>query len=53
MSSAPIILGDGPLGPEATVDRDVMVRMRDGIHIACDVYRPEAPGRYPPKPRPH
>ena len=47
MNSATIVLGDGPLGPGATVDRDVMVRMRDGIHIACDVYRPKAPGKYP------
>jgi uncharacterized protein len=24
-----------------------MVAMRDGVRIACDAYRPEAPGRYP------
>jgi putative CocE/NonD family hydrolase len=29
------------------VDRDVMVRMRDGVRLATDVYRPSAPGRYP------
>ena len=40
-------LGDGDLGPDATVDRNVMVPMRDGLEIACDVYRPAAPGRYP------
>src|ERR1035437_3859981 len=40
-------LGDGPLGDDATVDKDVMVRMGDGVRIACDVYRPKAPGRYP------
>ncbi len=45
--AASVILGDGPLGDDATVDRDVMVRMRDGAHIACDVFRPRAPGRYP------
>ena len=28
-------------------ERDVMVRMRDGIHLAVDVYRPKAEGRYP------
>lgn len=42
-----IVLGDGPLGPDATVDRDVMVTMRDGVRLACDVYRPKAPGTYP------
>ena len=40
-------LGDGELGPGAVVERDVMVAMRDGVRIACDVYRPVAPGRYP------
>ena len=40
-------IGDGPLGDDATVDKDVMVRMGDGVRIACDVYRPKAPGRYP------
>jgi hypothetical protein len=40
-------LGDGDLGPDATVDRNVLVEMRDGVRIACDVYRPAAPGRYP------
>jgi putative CocE/NonD family hydrolase len=45
---SPIIeLGDGPLGPDATVDRDVLVTMTDGTRIACDVYRPSAPGPYP------
>ncbi|MBN1320365.1 MAG: CocE/NonD family hydrolase, partial [Thermoleophilia bacterium] len=28
-------------------ERDVMVRMRDGVHLAVDVYRPKAPGTYP------
>lgn len=40
-------LGDGELGPDAVVVRDVMVEMRDGVRLACDVYRPVAPGRYP------
>ncbi len=43
----PVRLGDGELGADAVVDRDVMVVMRDGVRIACDVYRPAAPGRYP------
>lgn len=42
-----IVLGDGNLGPDATVDRDVMVTMRDGVRLACDVFRPKAPGKYP------
>lgn len=40
-------LGDGDLDSDASVDRDVMVRMPDGVEIACDVYRPNAPGRHP------
>jgi len=46
-SGGPIVLGDGPLGSDATVDRDVIVTMRDGVRLACDVYRPKAPGKYP------
>ena len=44
---ANVILGEGNLGEDATVDKDVLVRMKDGVHIACDVYRPKAPGKYP------
>ena len=29
------------------VEKDVFVRMRDGTRIAADVYRPDAPGRFP------
>jgi putative CocE/NonD family hydrolase len=46
-SECSVTLADGPLGPDATVDRNVMVAMRDGVRLACDVYRPKAPGRYP------
>ena len=28
-------------------ERDISVTMRDGTRLAVDVYRPEAPGRYP------
>ncbi|MCL4370890.1 MAG: CocE/NonD family hydrolase [Chloroflexi bacterium] len=28
-------------------DRDVMVRMRDGVHLCVDVYRPEAEDTFP------
>ena len=45
--SSKVRLGDGELGPDAVVERDVMVGMRDGVRIACDVFRPAAPGRYP------
>ena len=30
------------------VETDVMVRMRDGVHLACDVYRPASGGPVPP-----
>jgi uncharacterized protein len=30
-----------------TVERDVMVQVRDGVHIAVDVFRPDAPGQFP------
>jgi uncharacterized protein len=29
------------------VDRSVKVRMRDGVQLAADVYRPDIPGRFP------
>ena len=29
------------------VESDVMVRMRDGVHLACDVYRPASGGPVP------
>jgi putative CocE/NonD family hydrolase len=28
-------------------ERDVPVRMRDGVHLSVDVYRPTAPAKYP------
>ena len=28
-------------------DKDVMVRMRDGVMVAVDVFRPDAPGKFP------
>jgi uncharacterized protein len=33
--------------PATTVDKNVMVAMRDGVRLATDVYRPAAPGTYP------
>ena len=27
------------------VERDIMIPARDGVHLATDIYRPEAPGR--------
>ena len=44
---AVIQLSDGPLPEGTVVEKDVMVRMRDGVHIAADVYRPGKPGKYP------
>jgi predicted acyl esterase len=29
------------------IDRDVEVPLRDGAHLVADVFRPDAPGRYP------
>ena len=28
-------------------ERDIVVAMRDGTRLAVDVYRPDAPGKYP------
>lgn len=33
--------------PEATVEKNVPARMRDGVVLRADLYRPPAPGRYP------
>ncbi len=30
-----------------TVDRDVMIPVRDGVRLAVDIYRPDAPGKFP------
>ncbi|MFM9970063.1 MAG: CocE/NonD family hydrolase, partial [Burkholderiales bacterium] len=46
-NSNQVQLGDGPLPEGTIVEKDVMVRMKDGVHIACDVYRPKNPGKYP------
>jgi uncharacterized protein len=32
---------------KVTVQRDVMIPMRDGTLIAANIYRPDAPGRFP------
>ncbi len=42
-----IALGDGPLPDGAVLEKDVLVRMRDGVQLACDVFRPRKPGKYP------
>lgn len=35
-------------GPfQMTVDEHIMVPMRDGVQIACKIYRPDADGRFP------
>jgi len=55
VSSLPLYAGDRPPGdydraPEFTAitrETDVAVPMRDGINLAVDIYRPQAPGRFP------
>lgn len=32
---------------EISMERDIAVRMRDGVVLKADIYRPEAPGTYP------
>ena len=32
---------------EIIQERDISVRMRDGVHLSVDVYRPSASGKYP------
>ncbi len=32
---------------EMTVERDVMIPMRDGVRLQADIYRPSKPARYP------
>jgi predicted acyl esterase len=32
---------------KVVVDRDVFVTMRDGVRVACDIFRPDAPGQFP------
>ena len=36
---------DEPVYENMIQERDVMVRMRDGVHLAVDVYRPKAAGQ--------
>ena len=38
---------DEPVYENMIQERDVMVKMRDGVHLAVDVYRPKAAGAYP------
>jgi len=36
-----------PEYPKIIQERDVMVPMRDGVRICVDIYRPDAPGKFP------
>jgi len=36
-----------PLYEKMIQERDVMVPMRDGVKLAVDIYRPDAPGKFP------
>lgn len=41
-------LGPGyPLPEGIIVEKDVYVEMRDGVKLACDVFRPDKPGEFP------
>ncbi len=33
-------------GGRIVVEHDVRIRMRDGVHLSADVYRPDRPGRF-------
>jgi len=48
-STALLLLLLPPSAGRAQVRPDfgVMIPMRDGVHLAADIWRPEAPGRYP------
>ena len=37
----------GVASPQGVVERDLMVRARDGVGLATDVYRPSGAGRFP------
>jgi putative CocE/NonD family hydrolase len=45
--AAALALLAGAAGAGVVVDKDVPARMRDGVVLRADVYRPEAPGRFP------
>jgi len=36
-----------PIPAGIAIDRDVMVTMPDGVKLACNVYRPDKPGKFP------
>ncbi len=40
-------LGLPALGHSVTVQKDVMVPMRDGVRLSADIYRPSKEGKYP------
>ena len=36
-----------PVPDSLLIERDVMVAMPDGVRLACNVYRPDKPGKFP------
>ena len=44
--------GNTPASYEVVVEENVMVRMRDGAHMATDIYRPAQNGQTIPGPLP-
>jgi len=47
MHNPPPIYDRPPEYTKMIEERDVMVPMRDGVRIAVDIYRPDAPGKFP------
>jgi predicted acyl esterase len=37
---------DEPVYENMIQERNVMVRMREGVHLAVDIYRPKAEGKH-------
>src|SRR6516164_11251646 len=38
---------NAPVKYEVTVERNVAAKMRDGVTLRADIYRPQAPGKFP------
>ena len=36
-----------PLPEGVRIERDIRISMRDGVHLAATIYRPESEGRFP------
>lgn len=47
LGSAQLAPAAAQTGAEVTIERGLMVSMRDGVRLATDVFRPRADGRFP------